>query len=214
VTWGADGGRGSAAAVLVVCEGNICRSPAAELLWRAAVGSRFPVASAGLRARVGEPVHEPIARLLRARGLSPDGVGRQLTPELVGAADLVLTMTTAQRAGVLSWAPGAVRRTFTLREFAGLVALIDPAGLPGPADPAARLAALVDAAPRARARRGVAADDVEDPYRRPDDVAARAVALIADAVDGIATALTGDVLTPREQPRADVVLPSGELPVR
>jgi protein-tyrosine phosphatase len=103
-------------------------------------------------------------------------------------------MTTAQRGAVVSRAPVAVRRTFTLREFADLVGLVDAAELPETPSLATRLAALVEAAPRARARRGVVADDIEDPYRRPDDVAQRVLSLVADAVDDIAHALAGSVL--------------------
>jgi len=64
--------------------------------------------------------------------------------------------------------PAAVRRTFTLRELARLVADVDPAALPGAnATTADRLRALV---PLAASRRGLAAhkpadDDVVDPYR-------------------------------------------------
>ena len=202
---------GGGPAVLLVCDGNICRSPAAELLWRARIGSSVPVSSAGLVARVGEPVAEPMARLLVARGVTPDGfAARQLTPESVAAADLVLTMTTAQRGAVVSRAPVAVRRTFTLREFADLVGFVDAAQLAGMRSPATRLAALVEAAPRARARRGVMADDIEDPYRRSDDVAQRVLLLVADAVDDIAAALAGNVVPDARDRAAGLLLPSGE----
>jgi low molecular weight protein-tyrosine phosphatase len=176
-----------AVSVLVVCTGNVCRSPAAEVLLRSGLGHRsgIRVASAGLAARVGEPVDEPMRRLLRERGLSTAAVAaRQLTPDLVRQADLVLTMTTEQRAAVVAQVPAAVRRTFTLREFAGLAALAAPDAGSGPGGPAARLRALAQAAPRARARRtaGPDHDDVEDPFRRPEAVHARALAVIDDAV--------------------------------
>ena len=175
--------------VLIVCEGNICRSPAAEVLLRSGLGadSGVAVASAGLAARVGEPMDEPVRRLLAARGLDSDVVARQLVPDLVRSADLVLTMTAAQRAAVVSQVPAAVRRTFVLREFAGLARLAGP--LPA-ADPSGRLAAVVEGAGRTRALRGLTGDDdVPDPYRRGDGAHARALGLVTEAVDDLLAVL-------------------------
>lgn len=178
--------------LLVVCTGNICRSPAAELLLRAGLGNAgLAVASAGLAARAGEPVAAPMAALLTASGVDAAGFrARQLQPPMLHAAGLVLTMTTAQRAAVVGRLPAVVRRTFTLREFAELARL--GAGLPSQPDPAARLAALVAAAPRLRAlRTGLREDDVEDPYGLPADVFARSFRRIEQAVEALL-----DVLVP------------------
>jgi protein-tyrosine phosphatase len=180
--------------VLLVCTGNICRSPAAELLLRAALGpsSGTRVSSAGLDARDGEPVAPPMAALLRGRGLDPDGLrARQLQPEVLRAADLVLTMTAEQRSGVVRRLPAAVRRVFTLREFAELAGLVGApvAGGDRPA-PAARLAAVVAAVPAARALRGRGEPaDVEDPYGRDDAAYTAAFTAIETAVGGIAAVL-------------------------
>jgi protein-tyrosine phosphatase len=183
-----------AVSVLVVCTGNVCRSPAAEVLLRAGLGRRsgIRVVSAGREARVGEPVDEPMRRLLADRGLSTTAAAaRQLGPDLVRAADLVLTMTTEQRSAVVAQVPAAVRRTFTLREFAELAALSAPDAVAGAGSPGERLRALVQAAPRARACRqaGPEHDDVEDPFRRPEAVHARVLAAIDDAVGTLLAAL-------------------------
>jgi protein-tyrosine phosphatase len=181
------------AAVLFVCTGNICRSPAAELLLRAGLGdSGVEVASAGLAARAGEPVAAPMARLLAARGVEPAGfVARQLEPAALRSAGLVLTMTAEQRSAVVTRAPATVRRVFTLREFADLAGL--GAGLPGERHAAGRIAALVAAAPRLRAlRTGPGDDDVEDPYGLPEEVFARALGRIETAVGTLLGALTPD----------------------
>jgi protein-tyrosine phosphatase len=180
---------GSVFRVLFVCEGNICRSPAAELLLRNGLGAGngVAVASAGLAARVGEPVDEPVRRLLAARGLDADVVAQQLVPDLVRSADVVLTMTAAQRAAVVSRVPAAVRRTFVLREFAALARLAGPLAA---TDPAGRTAALVEGAGRTRALRGpLGDDDVPDPYRRGDEAHARALELITGAVDDLLAVL-------------------------
>ncbi|WP_369257938.1 arsenate reductase/protein-tyrosine-phosphatase family protein [Geodermatophilus amargosae] len=177
--------------LLVVCTGNICRSPAAELLLRAGLGAAGPaVASAGLAARTGEPVAPPMAALLTARGVDPGGfAARQLQPPMLRSAGLVLTMTAAQRSAVVTRAPAVVRRTFTLLEFADLARL--GADLPQERDPAGRLATLLTAAPRLRAlRTGPRDDDVEDPHGLGADVFARSLARIEAA-----TALLLEVLT-------------------
>lgn len=190
------------ARVLVVCEGNVCRSPAAEVLLRSALGAGagIEVASAGLGARVGAPVDESVRRLLLGRGVPADGRARQLTPDLVRAADVVLTMTAAQRGAVVSRVPAAVRRVFVLRELAALARLADPMDRPealgsGP-EAADRLTALVASAGRLRALRGPSADDdVPDPYGRGEEAHARAFALVTDAVDGLAGFLAPTAVT-------------------
>src|SRR5206468_2551998 len=115
-------------AILHVCIGNICRSVMAERLTRRDVERRMGacahqilVSSAGTGARPGEPMHPLTAAALRASGLDAGGfAARRLTPELVAASDLVLASTVVERDAVLDMAPSALRRTFTLREFARL----------------------------------------------------------------------------------------------
>ncbi|CAI7976882.1 protein-tyrosine phosphatase [Frankia sp. Hr75.2] len=125
--------------VLMVCTGNICRSPMAERLALARLtrlagqaglsGASEPaasVSSAGVRARVGEPMDTHAATVLAERGA--DFVGfrsRQVTSVIVDQADLVLCATRAHRAEVVRLAPRTVRRAFTLREFARLVDTVE-----------------------------------------------------------------------------------------
>ncbi|PRY66010.1 low molecular weight protein-tyrosine-phosphatase [Halomonas ventosae] len=100
--------------ILVVCTGNICRSPvAAAMLARALPALR--VESAGLGALVGYGV-EPTARALaEADGLDvADHQGRQLTAEMLQAADLILVMSEGQRHAVADLAPEALGKTMLL----------------------------------------------------------------------------------------------------
>ncbi len=97
--------------VLVVCVGNVCRSPmAAALLARSAAarGAGAVVASAGIAALEGRPADPIAVELMRERGLDLSGHrARQLTDELVLAADLVLVMEQAQVRLVETIAPAA-----------------------------------------------------------------------------------------------------------
>ncbi|MCZ2836441.1 arsenate reductase/protein-tyrosine-phosphatase family protein [Modestobacter sp. VKM Ac-2985] len=178
--------------VLVVCTANICRSPVAEALLRGAFrpASGVRVSSAGVHARAGEPVDARMAALVDAplEGFT----ARQLTRDLVRDADLVLTMTRDQRRSVVTAVPSAVRRTFTLLEFAELVGLardVVPAESGGTTG-AERLRALGQAAPRVRSRRPAGRDDdIADPHGRSAKDHARAAELIGAAVRDIAAAV-------------------------
>ncbi len=108
--------------VLVVCTGNTCRSPmAAALLARAAREAACPVrvVSAGVGAWEGDPASGGAVRAVRRFGEDITGHrSRPLAPGDVLAADLVLTMTRAQRAMVRLLVPEARRRVFTMEGFA------------------------------------------------------------------------------------------------
>ncbi|GAA4415420.1 low molecular weight phosphatase family protein [Georgenia halophila] len=170
-------GSSSRFTILTVCTGNICRSPAAERLFRSAFGTNGDVAvgSAGIGALVGEPIHGPMANLLRDIEVdTEDFAARMLTEDLVRNADLILGMTREHRAAVVELAPAAVKRTFTIREFARLAAEVDRDELEANAGPdptpGSRLAALVPLAAQHRAAVEAELDDVVDPFRRRDKV--------------------------------------------
>ena len=167
--------------LLVVCVGNVCRSPLAErLLVQRLDGGLHTVRSAGVAALVGEPMDPDAARQLVALGGSPDGfTATQLTAAMVQESDLVLTATRAVRSRVLELAPAALRRTFTLTELAALLDLVDLAPGTAPAE-------VVRTAAGERSRAAQDALDVPDPYRQGVKAHAAAAAPIAAAVDRIA----------------------------
>lgn len=193
--------------VLVVCTGNICRSPAAERLLDARLGpgSGVEVRSAGTGALVGHPIHEPMVHHLVSAGASAQEFSaRQVTEAMLRRAGLVLALTRAHRSALVELAPAVVRRTFTLRELARLATDVGAHALP-PGTAGERLAALV---PLAGARRGVVRpaqaedDDVVDPYLQSDATYARSFAQLAPAVDAIAAVVRGSPPTcPRAVPR-------------
>lgn len=180
--------------VLLVCTGNICRSPVAEILLREHWGGEWELhlASAGTQAYVGSAIYSPIRKLLVERGLPDDGpffAARQLTAELVQGADLVLGMTREHRAAVVVLHPPAVRRTFTLREFTRLAPLASPF-LTGDSV-AERLSSIVPIAARMRgsARASAVEDAIKDPYKRGGDACLAAIDQIEQSVDDVARIL-------------------------
>ena len=183
-------------AILVVCTGNICRSPAAATLLAASLGPGASVASAGTQAVVGSAATPDMVRLVTAAGLRLDGfAARQLTAEMVARSDLVLTMTREHRSSVVTLVPRAVRRTFTLRELARLLAAAGPLpGEDGTAPGGDAVPALVAALPGLAALRhphplGAAADDIDDPFGGPAAGYQRAWSEITAAVTTMTTAV-------------------------
>lgn len=180
--------------LLTVCTGNICRSPAAERLFAAAFSvENITVASAGTHAMVGEPISPPMAALLDDLGAHTAGfAARRLTEEQIAGADVILAMTREHRSFVVGMVPAAVKRTFTLREFARLSTQVSSADLDEAAGPdagaARRLAALVPLAARHRAPVEPELDDVVDPYRRKQKVYEESFGQVLPAVRTIARA--------------------------
>jgi protein-tyrosine phosphatase len=174
--------------VLVVCTGNVCRSPAVERLlgtWLGPAG--LVVSSAGIGAMAGAPMTEQMAKLVANAGGQPDGfVSRQLTEDMVAEADLVLTATREHRGEIVALHPPALRKTFTLREFVRLAGTVNPVVLPA-APAVARFEALIPLALDARTTHHAprAEDDIDDPYGRDDAAYRRAFGQILPAVHGL-----------------------------
>lgn len=181
--------------MLFVCTGNLHRSVLAERLLVARLGvtgERFRVGSAGTGAVPGAPMDPVAASVLVELGGDPGGVAaRRLTRELVEDSDLVLGAAAEHREAAVRLSPvWALRRAFTVREFARLVRVEDAAGAEGPVD---RAAALVRGA---AGRRGVGSagggdDDVADPYGLGEQVARRCAGRVEEPVERIVAAVLG-----------------------
>lgn len=100
--------------VLVVCVGNICRSPLAEHLLRQGLPD-LSIRSAGVDAVIGADMDAMARDVARARGhqLAPH-TARQLKPQLCQEADLILVMETCHREAVGLIHPPARGKTLLL----------------------------------------------------------------------------------------------------
>ena len=121
--------------ILMVCIGNICRSPTAEYLLRARLlqssgpHADIQVASAGLSAMVGYPMDATAAQVMLDHGV--DGVShqaRQLTPAILRESDLVLVMEKSHAAAIGRMAPEATGKVFLLGKWQNDTAIPDPYG--------------------------------------------------------------------------------------
>jgi len=141
--------------ILMVCLGNICRSPAAEgavRLRATAAGLPIAVDSAGTGGwHVGAPPHPPMIRAAARRGIDIAALrARQFNAADFARFDLILAMDRANLAAIEA---------------------LRPAGLATPVE------LFLQYAPRARR------DEVPDPYYSGDYEGA--LNLIEDAADGL-----------------------------
>lgn len=100
--------------VLVVCTGNICRSPIAQAWLATQVHGVADVQSAGTSALVGSPADPLAVEVCKNAGLDLSSHrARQITPELLRAANLVLVMESRHRdhlRRIAPWATGKIWR--------------------------------------------------------------------------------------------------------
>jgi protein-tyrosine phosphatase len=107
--------------VLVVCTGNSCRSPMAQIMLADMLeGTSTFVFSAGTVAPVGNPATATAVQVMREIGLDLTRQrARQLEPGMVRAADFVLVMEKYHRERVVELVPDAAGRTRLLLSFVG-----------------------------------------------------------------------------------------------
>ena len=173
---------GDEARILIVCTGNICRSPFIERLLqlqldehRASFAQRILVHSAGTGAVTGSAMDKRAAAQLLAHGGDPTGFrARDLTPDLIAESDLILTATRDHRGRVAVMYPKALRQVFTFCDFADLVGGVNGLNtLVAQGDSRAWVRQITE---QAAARRGLnpplelGQADIVDPFRREDEV--------------------------------------------
>ena len=183
--------------ILVVCTGNVCRSPAAEALLRRALEERLgaeapTVSSAGTAGWEGSAPTPESVRASAERGVDTAGhVARVLTRAQIRDADLIIAMATEHAGSVEALEPAAADSTFTLKELVRLLEATpgDPAGMEAIGDAAARRAEGFEGNPLD--------DDVADPLGMSME-AYRAMAWeLQEWTERLADALYGPVPTAR-----------------
>ena len=106
--------------ILIVCVGNICRSPMAEYLLRFKLAHRpdKSITSAGVGALVGKPADETVLVILKEQGIDADGHrARQVTADMLTKADLILAMEEGHLKKLHELAPQIRGRAFLLGKW-------------------------------------------------------------------------------------------------
>jgi low molecular weight protein-tyrosine phosphatase len=141
------------ATILLVCTGNICRSPMAEGFLRRELRQRgidgIRVESSGLSGWDGSGATNEAVEALTEYGLDISGhAAQRLTRDMAEGADLIVAMSAEHREGVSHLVPSTAARTFTIKELVYLLESSPVEAVQGSA--AQQLKASVDAATAVR----------------------------------------------------------------
>jgi len=171
------------ARVLMVCTGNICRSPAMHYLAARDWAGAAEVTSAGTYAETGMDATPEIRRSAAASGLTiPRHRPTQLTAALVSRADLVLVATESHARWIAGEMGGLPAHVFGLKQAAELARRADaPAGASG----AERLRGAALALRAEHDREPVPLRSLDDPWARDQGTYDRVMGEIVDAIEAI-----------------------------
>jgi protein-tyrosine phosphatase len=112
--------------ILVVCVGNICRSPSGEYLLKTLLPNKT-VASAGVGALVGKSADKLACQVAEEHHISLAGhKGRQLTAAICRDFDLILVMEQSHIGAVTNIAPEARGKTMLFSQWIGKQDIPDP----------------------------------------------------------------------------------------
>ncbi|WP_305818537.1 arsenate reductase/protein-tyrosine-phosphatase family protein [Photobacterium leiognathi] len=116
--------------ILVVCVGNICRSPAGECILQTKLPTKC-VASAGIATQksglAGKPADAMACEVVAQYGFDLSGhQAQQLTPELCRDYDLILVMEKGHIEAVTNIAPEARGKTMLFGQWIGQRDIPDP----------------------------------------------------------------------------------------
>ena len=109
--------------VLFVCMGNICRSPAAESIFRrmvanADLGHLIEIDSAGTHDyHAGCPADERMRRVAKSRGYELESIARAIAVEDFQRFDLIITMDADNYDRVMNLHPGHGARVVAMVDY-------------------------------------------------------------------------------------------------
>ncbi|NQY63794.1 MAG: low molecular weight phosphotyrosine protein phosphatase [Alteromonadaceae bacterium] len=114
--------------VLMVCAGNICRSPTAEYLLKSIVkNDAVMVSSAGLAALVGKSADSTAKSIASSFDIDmSEHKGRQLSSQLIAETDLILVMEQRHLTDLHGRYPQARGKTFLLGKWIDNKEIPDP----------------------------------------------------------------------------------------
>lgn len=116
--------------ILMVCVGNICRSPSAELLLADKLekaGKKVEISSAGIAAVVGKGMDPKAAKIVAKSNIDTSKhVARQLTADIAAESDLILVPEKGHIEAVYKIAPFARGKVMLLGKWLDNREIPDP----------------------------------------------------------------------------------------
>jgi protein-tyrosine phosphatase len=112
--------------VLVVCVGNVCRSPVGERLLAQACPN-LRIESAGINALTGDAANKEAADVAAENDVSVEGhIARQFTAEMAANFDLILVLEKGHMKVTAEQAPASTGKTMLFGQWIGQADIADP----------------------------------------------------------------------------------------
>lgn len=171
------------AKIVMVCTGNICRSPAMHYLAKHEWGDAAEVSSAGIYAERGMDVPAPMRVAARRHSLDiPRHQPTQLDRAIIANADLVLVATQQHATWIEDEWHGKPPQAFGLKEAHELTERAEP---PMGASPRERLVNAASSLNLARKHKPAPLRSLDDPYGLDQDTYDRVMDEIAESLHAI-----------------------------
>lgn len=114
--------------ILIICHGNTCRSPMAQL-WLQKALPHHRISSAGIKAKQGLPMNAYAAKLVASVGI--DGAhhqATQLTAQICNANQIIMVMEKSHIEAILSIDPTVKHKIVLVGKWQDDIEIADPYG--------------------------------------------------------------------------------------